>query len=71
MAGMIFFARAEPRWPSEFTENGSLSSIDYSSIRHLEPIELRNQVLHVVSSSIQVSVSLYRQRTLLMSFLPH
>ncbi|XP_006454745.1 hypothetical protein AGABI2DRAFT_114487 [Agaricus bisporus var. bisporus H97] len=53
VAGMIFFARAEPRWPSEFTENGSLSSIDYSSIRHLEPIELRNQVLHVVSSSIQ------------------
>lgn len=71
VAGMIFFARAEPRWPSEFTENGSLSSIDYSSIRHLEPIELRNQVLHVVSSSIQVSVSLYRQRTFLMSFLPH
>lgn len=51
---MIFFARVAHRLPPEFTRQGSLSSIDYSGIRSLEPLELRAQVLRAVSSSIQV-----------------
>lgn len=65
---MIFFSRAEPRLPSEISGNGSLSSIDYSSIRSLEPIELRNQVLQVISSSIQVRSSRWQLKILSLTF---
>ncbi|KAF9452546.1 amino acid permease ScVBA-like protein [Macrolepiota fuliginosa MF-IS2] len=52
-AGTIFFARAASRLPPEVTTQGSLASINYSSIRQLQPPELRDRVLRVISTSIQ------------------
>ncbi|KAJ3576145.1 hypothetical protein NP233_g632 [Leucocoprinus birnbaumii] len=51
VAGMIFFARAAPRLPLEVAPR--VSTIDYSSIRSMQPLEMRYQVLRVISTSIQ------------------
>ncbi|KAG6902326.1 hypothetical protein C0995_001705 [Termitomyces sp. Mi166 len=53
VAGAVFYARLSKRLPTDLPLNQSGTSIDYSLIRSIEPLVLRNQVLHIVSSSIQ------------------
>ncbi|KAF5356018.1 hypothetical protein D9756_004206 [Leucocoprinus leucothites] len=53
VAGMIFFARAAPRLPLEVLPHGSISSIDYSGIRSIQPLETRIRVLRIISTSIR------------------
>lgn len=55
VAGAIFYARASNRLPPDLPSQNSGPSIDYSLLRSIQPLTLRWQVLHVVSSSIQVS----------------
>lgn len=56
VAGAIFHARASSRLLSNPPQQFNTTSIDYSQLQFIEPIEARNQVLRIVSSSIQVSI---------------
>lgn len=53
VAGAIFYGRAS-RLLTELPMNQSSSSIDYSALRTIEPLSLRQHVVHVISTSIQV-----------------
>ncbi|KII93380.1 hypothetical protein PLICRDRAFT_171143 [Plicaturopsis crispa FD-325 SS-3] len=53
VAGAIFYGRLQSHLPADYQFTGSSSSIDWHSLHDLEPLELRSQVLHVVSSAIQ------------------
>ncbi|KAG5733052.1 hypothetical protein E4T56_gene3559 [Termitomyces sp. T112] len=53
VAGAIFYARLSNRLPTGLPLDQSGASVDYSLIRSIEPLVLRDQVLRVVSSSIQ------------------
>ncbi|KAF9459435.1 major facilitator superfamily domain-containing protein [Collybia nuda] len=53
VAGAVFYARASGRLPPDLPSQISGSSIDYSLLRSIQPLALRWQVLHIVSSSIQ------------------
>ncbi|GLB36438.1 putative major facilitator superfamily protein [Lyophyllum shimeji] len=52
VAGAIFHARVFSRLPAGLPMNEHGSSIDYSHLRSVEPLALRQQTLYVVSSSI-------------------
>ncbi|KAG6828608.1 hypothetical protein H0H92_007303 [Tricholoma furcatifolium] len=54
VAGAIFYARLFHHLPIDLPLNQTGTSINYSLIRSIEPLALREQALHVVSSSIQV-----------------
>ncbi|TFK76816.1 amino acid permease ScVBA-like protein [Pluteus cervinus] len=53
VAGAVFYGRSSTRLPPNLPSQHSMGSIDYSQLTHLQPLELRQQVLQVVSSSIQ------------------
>ncbi|KAF5377427.1 hypothetical protein D9615_005144 [Tricholomella constricta] len=53
VAGAVFYARAYNRLPADLPMDESGTSIDYGLLRSIEPLVLRQQVLRVVSSSIQ------------------
>ncbi|KAF8078285.1 major facilitator superfamily domain-containing protein [Lyophyllum atratum] len=57
VAGAIFYARAYSRLPADLPLDKSGSSIDYSLLRSIEPLALRQKALYVVSSSIQSGLS--------------
>ncbi|KAF8168270.1 major facilitator superfamily domain-containing protein [Crassisporium funariophilum] len=52
VAGTIFYAQASTRLPPDLAFHDSAPSINYSAIKFLHP-ELRQHVLHIVSSSIR------------------
>lgn len=56
VAGAIFYARASVHLSKDLPTLGLDSSIDYSSLRSIQPPELRWNVLRIVSSSIQVYI---------------
>ncbi|KAF8649829.1 hypothetical protein AX16_005594 [Volvariella volvacea WC 439] len=53
VAGAVFDARASARLPSEFASNLTSGAMDYSELASIEPIDLRQDVLRIVASSIQ------------------
>lgn len=53
IAGAIFSSRASHRLPPNVMLNKSGSSINYSILNIIEPLDLRLRVLHVISTSIQ------------------
>jgi len=53
VAGAIFYGRASSRLPATVSLQNWHSSIDFSHLNSIEPLTLRREVLHVVSSSIQ------------------
>lgn len=54
VAGTIYYARASRHLPDDLRFQGSSSSIDYSAIKSLPP-DVKELVLHTISSSIRVS----------------
>lgn len=58
MAGAVFNARAYSRIPSELLLDGG-ASINFTRLRGLQSSEFKQEVLHILATSIQVrSVSL-------------
>ncbi|KDQ30498.1 hypothetical protein PLEOSDRAFT_23492 [Pleurotus ostreatus PC15] len=53
VAGAVFQDRTTSRFPAEISLHGLGSTIDFSSLNSIQPMELRNQVLSIVASSIQ------------------
>lgn len=54
VAGTIYYARASTHLPHDLRFQGSSSSINYSAIKSLPP-DVKESVLHTISSSIGVS----------------
>jgi len=54
VAGAIYYARASRHLPYDLRFQGSSSSINYSAIKSLPP-DVKELVLHTISSSIGVS----------------
>ncbi|KAF8971503.1 major facilitator superfamily domain-containing protein [Flammula alnicola] len=59
VAGTIFYAEASTRLPPELKFNDNSSSINYSAIKSLPPV-LKEEVLHIISTSIRISFALRR-----------
>ncbi|KAF9498060.1 amino acid permease ScVBA-like protein [Pleurotus eryngii] len=53
VAGAVFQDRTTSRFPAEISLQGLGSTMDFSSLNSIQPMELRNQVLSIVASSIQ------------------
>ncbi|TFK41327.1 amino acid permease ScVBA-like protein [Crucibulum laeve] len=53
VAGTIFYAQASTRLPNDLSDGVSGSSINYSGLNSIEPLDLRKHILRIVSSSIQ------------------
>ncbi|TEB39354.1 amino acid permease ScVBA-like protein [Coprinellus micaceus] len=71
-SGAIFSARSRGRLPTGLPLNGSGHSIHYSALIHLQPEELKRQVLMIVASSIRTIWTVCTPLlgiSLLMSFL--
>ncbi|KAJ3811822.1 amino acid permease ScVBA-like protein [Lentinula aff. lateritia] len=55
VAGAVFDARMASRITSNMGIDALSSSIDYSTLKDIQPLSLREDVLHIVSTSIQMS----------------